>query len=56
VFADDSGNLTERNALFSNPVKSSLGSRGLLNCKPKQMGSINSVHRRPAIQSLAFVD
>ena len=52
--SDDFSNLSERNSLFSNPVKPS-PRRSLLKCKPKKMGSIESVHSGPAIASVAYI-
>ena len=54
VTTDHASDVAERNVLFGNPVIP--GSRGtLLKRKPKQLSSIESVHSRPAIASLAYV-
>jgi cupin len=50
VFSDGFSNLSERDALLSDPMKPRLRSR-LLKCKPIKMGGIESVYSGPAIQS-----
>ena len=53
--SDDFGYIPERNAFFCHPVKPGSCSRSLLQCKPVQAGSIEPVHRGPAVESLATI-
>jgi len=53
--ADHFSNLSERNAHFGDAVKPSPCSRSFFQCKPEQMGSIESMHRRPAIESVGLI-
>src|ERR1700675_207674 len=52
--SNDCSNISERNSLFSNPVKPSPRS-SLLKCQPKKIGSIESVHSGPAIEPVAHI-
>jgi len=54
--ADHFSNRSERNALFSNSVIPGPRGRRLFNCEPEQTSSIESVHCRPAIESVACID
>jgi len=54
ALADDFSDISKCDALFGNCVIPSPRS-GLLECKPKKMGGIESVHGAPAITPVAHI-
>ena len=52
--ADDLGNVSERHALFGDPVIAGIGG-AVFKRKPVEMSRIEPVHRRPTVEPVAHI-